>query len=345
MHLPKNVLVLDVETTGLSTQDKVVSFGAVSFDSSQIEMASEPSFALTHLIFDPGVPSHPQAEKVHGYSDWVLRHQHPFPLYAGLIRSLIARHDLIVAHNARFDTGFLSRELRAAGETWPEIEVYCTMQAARDEGLAGSLDAACKRAGIASRGKRHSALDDAWRAMQVFLCQMDLIPYDAPEAVGQKPANLKRVPRKPKSGVLSRNSTVELRRIEELAATVHAARRDALPALAVLRWVACGAEAVDGELKGELLAFARAEVTAYLGGLGDEFADALYAEVIAFPSSLAELEGSIEAFRSDADKRNRLSVAIERCIRVDGKIAGDEISRLRQLAAHLGGQIRLADGT
>src|SRR5690242_3832688 len=59
-----------------------------------------PQMAYIHLIFDPGRKSHLSAEANHGYSDWALRHQESFGIYAATIERFFDSADLVVAHNA-----------------------------------------------------------------------------------------------------------------------------------------------------------------------------------------------------------------------------------------------------
>ena len=75
--LPGNVLFLDVETTGLHSDDRVVSLAMLLLERDESE-GSEMKFSILHLVFDPGRRSHPRAEAVHGYDDWTLWHQNAF---------------------------------------------------------------------------------------------------------------------------------------------------------------------------------------------------------------------------------------------------------------------------
>ena len=75
--LPGNVLFLDVETTGLHSDDRVVPLAMLLLERDESE-GSEMKFSILHLVFDPGRRSHPRAEAVHGYDDWTWRHQNAF---------------------------------------------------------------------------------------------------------------------------------------------------------------------------------------------------------------------------------------------------------------------------
>ena len=70
--LPSRVVAVDIETTGLTAADRIVSLAAILVDTRDLAAGG---FDLKHLhiVVDPGRPSHPEAERVHGYADQVLR--------------------------------------------------------------------------------------------------------------------------------------------------------------------------------------------------------------------------------------------------------------------------------
>lgn len=195
--LPPRLVVVDVETTGLSGQDRVVSFGAVALETASL-LAPRPDLTCHHLIFDPARASHPRAEAVHGYDDWLLRHQDPAALHLARIAGLLAGADLIVAHNAAFDLGFINRELAAGGHPSVAAKVYCTMEAYRRRGEAGSasLDTVCRRVGVARQGERHGALEDAWLALRVYLW-LQACPVVVAAPAFNEPSNLREAPPRP----------------------------------------------------------------------------------------------------------------------------------------------------
>src|SRR3546814_18775711 len=90
------------------------------------------------------------AEAVHGLSDSFLRDK---PLFSHGVEELLAflEDSHLVAHNARFDFGFLNHELRLCG--LPEVSMarmIDTVAIARQlhPGAKHSLDALCTRYGI-----------------------------------------------------------------------------------------------------------------------------------------------------------------------------------------------------
>ena len=78
MPVPRYVAALDVETTGLEAHDRVVSLGIILIDMDALLRTRRFELKLNHLIFSPGRSSHPEARRVHGYSDAFLRSQERF---------------------------------------------------------------------------------------------------------------------------------------------------------------------------------------------------------------------------------------------------------------------------
>jgi DNA polymerase-3 subunit epsilon len=124
-----------------------------------------------YLVFDPGTENRPGAEQIHGFSDSTLRLQDPFTLHAANVRRFLTSHELLVAHNAAFDTRFINRELRLSGLPALTGPVYCTMKGYRalDLGGSASLSSVCRHIRLARAGDLHDAIEDAWLAMQIYL--------------------------------------------------------------------------------------------------------------------------------------------------------------------------------
>ncbi len=167
--LPVSIVAVDVETTGFYSSDRIVSLGACRVRAENF-VNGELAVECLHIIVDPGKKSHPRAEEVHGYSDWVLRHQDPFSKHAQTVSDFIASGDIVVAHNASFDLEFIAKEYRALGQKEPGVRSYCTMNGYRSvrQGRA-SLNAVCAEMGLSRVGKRHGALEDAWLALMAYL--------------------------------------------------------------------------------------------------------------------------------------------------------------------------------
>jgi DNA polymerase-3 subunit epsilon len=165
----KRVVTLDVETTGLHTRDRIVTLAMVLLDVATFE-SGKVQLKVIHRIYNPGIACHPAATRIHGHSDWALRHQPFFLEEAQEIVDFISTAEVVICHNAEFDLRFLNRELTAAGLAALSIPSYCTMEAYRSryEGSA-QLDSVIKIIGMKRDGGVHGALEDAWLTMNVFL--------------------------------------------------------------------------------------------------------------------------------------------------------------------------------
>lgn len=185
-------LFIDIETTGLRSDDRIVSLGAISADLGQM-MLGEFDIEYCYLIFDPGKRSHPKAEAVHGFDDWLLRHQRYFHEEIETIVHQFSNTDILVGHNLNFDLGFLSRQLEECGYLIGQKKTFCTMVEYRDqfEHCKAGLQFAARRFGLKRTSKAHSAIEDAWLAMGVFAgLQGWPFPKAIPTEIRMMPANL-----------------------------------------------------------------------------------------------------------------------------------------------------------
>ena len=158
------IAFVDVETTGLDAADRIVAFGGV-----RLRIAPPGEIRTLHLVFNPQRKCQPRAAAIHGWDDATLAAQDPIGPYAAALRAWIGAADLVVAHNAEFDLRFLSAAFSENGVAPLSLPGECTMLAyrARGEGSA-ALDAVTTRLGLPAR-RGHSAVEDAWRCMQVWL--------------------------------------------------------------------------------------------------------------------------------------------------------------------------------
>jgi len=146
--------VLDIETTGLwPSVDRIVEIGVVRLAPDGHEIG-----AWTTLV-DPDRDV--GASEIHGLTAYDLRGA---PRFRDLAPSLLAMlaGTRLAAHNALFDTNFLSCEFARAGLDWGMPDALDTMSAVSRLGLTSSrrLDAVCADLGI-EHPNEHCALIDA----------------------------------------------------------------------------------------------------------------------------------------------------------------------------------------
>lgn len=115
--------VVDVETSGLSPgRHRVLSVAALLLD---------PSGAVVrefHSLVDPG--EDPGPVHVHGLTREILRGAPDFGAVRERLAEVLAGR-VLVAHNARFDHGFLAAEFRRTGARLPVARRMCTVALAR----------------------------------------------------------------------------------------------------------------------------------------------------------------------------------------------------------------------
>jgi len=165
-------VVLDTETTGLSTTQKhrIVEIGCIELDN-QI-----PTNNVFHKYINPKRPVSEDAYKVHGYSDKFLSDKKTFSEISNEFLSFIKGKKLII-HNAPFDLSFLNYELRLVHQQ--EIDkkdVIDTLELARQKfpGSQNSLDALCKRFNIDnSKRNKHTALIDCELLKEIYINLVD----------------------------------------------------------------------------------------------------------------------------------------------------------------------------
>lgn len=105
------VAILDTETTGLdASRDQIIELALILVD---VDAQSGQPIKVTHVydeLEDPGRPIPAEAVRVTGITDDMVAGKR---LNDDLIADLISGVGLVIAHNARFDRGFVERRLPA----------------------------------------------------------------------------------------------------------------------------------------------------------------------------------------------------------------------------------------
>jgi len=161
-------IIFDTETTGFdpASGDRLVEIGCIEL------LNRVPTGRTFHAYYNPQRSMPAAAEAVHGLSDIFLSDK---PLFAHGVEDLIAflEDSQLVAHNARFDFGFLNHELRLCGRSEVSMDrMIDTVAIARQmhPGAKHSLDALCTRYGIdRSHRVKHGALLDAELLAQLYI--------------------------------------------------------------------------------------------------------------------------------------------------------------------------------
>ena len=160
--LPYRFAFVDLETCGVSPADDRITEVAI------IRVDGDRQVDEWSTLVDPGRPIPPEIQSLTGITDAMVRDA---PAFESILPEVARRLEgrVLVAHNARFDYGFLKAAFRRAGERLC-AEVLCTVRLSRalfPQHATHRLDALIERHGLPS-AERHRALGDA-RAIRHFL--------------------------------------------------------------------------------------------------------------------------------------------------------------------------------
>mgnify|MGYP005727031671 FL=1 len=164
-------IILDTETTGLSTQEghRIVEIGCIELDN------LVPTQNRFHCYLNPERKVSEKAFKVHGYTDEFLSKQKRFDQIVDEFLNFIKEKRLII-HNAEFDLSHLNNEMKILGKEKIKNEVVDTLILARNKfpGSSSSLDALCKRYRIDnSKRVKHTALIDCDLLAKIYINLLD----------------------------------------------------------------------------------------------------------------------------------------------------------------------------
>lgn len=162
MRYPRLVIV-DLETTGADpNRDRITEIAILITEGDQL---TEQWSSLVN----PGMHIPSRIQELIGISDEMVADAPPFSELAEQVRAKLA-NAVFVAHNARFDYGFLRAAFEREGQQW-DAPVMCSVKFSRaldPEHSRHGLDAIIARHGYTIEA-RHRALDDAlivWRFLR-----------------------------------------------------------------------------------------------------------------------------------------------------------------------------------
>ena len=161
-------IILDIETTGLdyNSGHKIIEIGCFELIDKELGLSY-------HQYVNPNKKLTEENIKIHGITNEFLN---PYPPFSEIAENFLEfiKDDIIVAHNAKFDMGFINNEL--SEERLDQISqdrVVDTIVIARDAfpGQQINLDSLVKKLKINSMVNRdhHGALKDAKILTDVYL--------------------------------------------------------------------------------------------------------------------------------------------------------------------------------
>ncbi|MGW2639679.1 DEDDh family exonuclease [Streptomyces sp. NPDC001348] len=158
---PQGYAVVDVETTGLARDDRIVSAAVYRLDArGEVE---DHWYTLVNPQRDPG------PVWIHGLTSEVLEGA---PLFTDIAEEFAARLEgrVLVAHNAVFDWQMIAREYARAEREAPVRQRLCTIALSKELGLPlpnHKLESLAAHFGVEQR-RAHHALDDARVLAEAF---------------------------------------------------------------------------------------------------------------------------------------------------------------------------------
>ena len=157
---------VDLETTGTNAaRDRITEIGIVRVDCAADRMVRVSEWGS---LIDPECPIPPAIQALTGITDAMVAAAPSFSRVAGQILERLGTA-VFVAHNARFDYGFLKQAFARIGRPFSS-RVLCTVRLSRNlfpDDAGHGLDALIARHGL-SVSDRHRALGDA-RAIWSFV--------------------------------------------------------------------------------------------------------------------------------------------------------------------------------
>ena len=161
-------IVLDTETTGIDHRKghRLIEVGCIEIEDLL------PTGRTFHRFIDPEREIEPDAIRVHGITNEMVRGKPKFPAICEELLEFIGDNK-IIAHNAQFDRGFINMELERHNRPATLAEQWIdTLEIARRRfpGMPASLDALCRRFNISlAERDLHGALIDARLLASVYL--------------------------------------------------------------------------------------------------------------------------------------------------------------------------------
>ncbi|MFA6172126.1 MAG: 3'-5' exonuclease [Kiritimatiellales bacterium] len=158
----------DTETTGFSPKnDRLVEIGAVRF------RGDGEILAITNWLINPGMPIPFYATEVHGITSEMVTNA---PVFAEVWPAFTAfcKDNILLAHNATFDIGFLRAELDRAGMAQPALSVVDTLPLFRSwfpQAKSYSLEPLSLYLGIPDE-TYHRAGADSFHLIRIFSAGM-----------------------------------------------------------------------------------------------------------------------------------------------------------------------------
>lgn len=166
---PNGVVAIDLETTGLSPLvDRIIEVGALKVTPSET--------TLFQTLVNPEIPIPEHTTAIHNITDDMVADAPKLGEILNGLREFVG--DLpIIAHNAKFDLGFIVMGMQRGNFQLAANEIYCSCKLARHthmEIVNHKLATLVKELNIPLLN-HHRATDDAFASLKVFMSCLERI--------------------------------------------------------------------------------------------------------------------------------------------------------------------------
>lgn len=166
---PRGIIAIDLETTGLSPLvDRIIEVAALKITPEGIE--------VFQTLINPEIPIPPHTIDIHNITDEMVKDSPLIQSVLGELKNFMG--DLpVIAHNAKFDMGFIVMAMQKSGFDLSSNAVYCSCKLARHthmEMTNHKLATLVKELNI-PLVNHHRATDDAFAALKVFLSSLSRV--------------------------------------------------------------------------------------------------------------------------------------------------------------------------
>ncbi len=166
-HFPAGFIAIDLETTGLSPLvDRIIEIAAYK--------VTPEGDSLYCTLINPGIPIPPHTTDIHNITDEMVTGSPSLIEILAEFKKFLGELP-IVAHNAKFDMGFIVMGLQREKIKLPNASIYCSCKFARithPEICNHKLGTLVKELNIPLLN-HHRALDDAYASLKIFIKSLE----------------------------------------------------------------------------------------------------------------------------------------------------------------------------
>lgn len=169
---PNGIIAIDLETTGLSPLvDKIIEIGAIKITPTESE--------IFETLINPEIEIPPHTTDIHGITNDMVKEAPKISEVLVKLKNFIG--DLpIVAHNAKFDLGFIVQNLQKNNIQLSHSKVYCSVKLSRTTHPHFENH---KLKTLVEEHKiplvnHHRAVDDAYASLRVFIESLKIIKQE-----------------------------------------------------------------------------------------------------------------------------------------------------------------------